>query len=129
VLDGILSPYDPISLSCIEACKSVGYGSTPGKPLPVVGGQDCIVASCKSILAGEQYATVLKDTRSLGAATVVLIDDIMQGKTIAGLDTSSYNNGAKIVPSLLLDSVIVTKDNLKAAVIDTGYHTARELGL
>jgi putative multiple sugar transport system substrate-binding protein len=129
VLDGILSPYDPISLSCLEACKAVGYGSTPGKPLPVVGGQDCIVASCKSILAGEQYATVLKDTRSLGAATVVLIDDIMQGKTIAGLDTSSYNNGAKIVPSLLLDSVIVTKDNLKAAVIDTGYHTARELGL
>jgi len=129
VLDGILSPYDPISLSCLEACKAVGYGSTPGKPLPVVGGQDCIVASCKSILAGEQYATILKDTRSLGAATVTLVDDIMQGKTIGGLDTTSYNNGAKIVPSLLLDSVIVTKDNLMRAVVDTGYHTARELGL
>ncbi|MCL2128020.1 MAG: sugar-binding protein [Treponema sp.] len=129
VLDGLLSPYDPISLSCLEACKAVGYGSTPGKPLPVVGGQDCIVASCKSILAGEQYATVLKDTRSLGAATVVLVDDIMQGKAISGLDTTSYNNGAKIVPSLLLDSVIVTKDNLQSAVIDTGYHSARELGL
>ena len=129
VLDGILSPYDPLSLACLEACKAVGYGSTPGKPLPVVGGQDCIVASCKSILAGEQYATVLKDTRSLGAATVVLVDDIMQGKTISGLDNTSYNNGAKIVPSLLLDSVIVTKDNLKSAVVDTGYHTAREVGL
>jgi len=129
VLNGLLSPYDPISLACLEACKAVGYGSTPGKPLPVVGGQDCIVASCKSILAGEQYATVLKDTRTLGAATVVLVDDIIQGKTISGLDTKSYNNGAKIVPSLLLDSVIVTKDNLKAEVVDTGYHTAAELGL
>jgi putative multiple sugar transport system substrate-binding protein len=129
VLDGILSPYDPISLSCLEALKSVGYGSTPGKPLPVVGGQDCIVASCKSILAGEQYATVLKDTRSLGAATVTLVDNIMQGKTITGLDTKSYNNGSKIVPSLLLDSVIVTKDNLKTEVVDTGYISARELGL
>lgn len=128
VLNGILSPYDPISLSCLEACKAVGYG-TPGKPLPVVGGQDCIVASCKSILAGEQYATVLKDTRSLGAATVTLVDTLMQGKTPTGLDTKSYNNGVKIVPSLLLDSVIVTKDNLKAAVLDTGYHTAAELGL
>jgi putative multiple sugar transport system substrate-binding protein len=112
----------------MEACKSVGYG-TAGKPLPLVGGQDCIVASCKSILAGEQYATVLKDTRSLGAATVTLVDTLMQGGTPTGLDTSSYNNGAKIVPSLLLDSVIVTRDNLKAAVIDTGYHTAAELGL
>ena len=129
VLDGILSPYDPISLSCLEACKAVGYGRVSGKPLPIVGGQDCIVASCKSILAGEQYATVLKDTRSLGAATVTLVDDILQGKTITGLDTKSYNNGAKIVPSLLLDSVIVTKDNLIKAVVDTGYHTARELGL
>jgi putative multiple sugar transport system substrate-binding protein len=129
VLNGILSPYDPISLSTLEACKNVGYGKTPGKPLPVVGGQDCIVASCKSILAGEQYATILKDTRTLGAATVQLVDDIMQGKTITGLDTTSYNNGAKIVPSLLLDSVIVTKDNMKQAVIDTGYHSAAELGL
>jgi putative multiple sugar transport system substrate-binding protein len=129
VLDGILSPYDPISLSTLEACKAVGYGRVPGKPLPIVGGQDCIVASCRSILAGEQYATVLKDTRSLGAATVDLVDTIMQGRTPAGLDRTSYNNGVKIVPSLLLDSVIVTKDNLIQAVIDTGYHTARELGL
>ena len=128
VLDGILSPYDPISLSTLEACKAVGYGRA-GKPLPVVGGQDCIVASCRSILAGEQYATVLKDTRSLGAATVELVDTIMQGRTPTGLDRTSYNNGVKIVPSLLLDSVIVTKDNLIQAVVDTGYHTARELGL
>jgi len=128
VLDGILSPYDPISLSTLEACKAVGYGRA-GKPLPVVGGQDCIVASCKSILAGEQYATVLKDTRSLGAATVELVDTLMQGRTPTGLDRTSYNNGVKIVPSLLLDSVIVTKDNLIQAVVDTGYHTARDLGL
>jgi putative multiple sugar transport system substrate-binding protein len=127
VLNGILSPYDPISLSTLEACKAVGYGKA-GKPLPVVGGQDCIVASCKSILAGEQYATVLKDTRALGEATVALVDTLMQGKTPPGLDTSSYNNGAKVVPSLLLDSVIVTKDNMKAAVVDTGYHTAAEIG-
>ncbi|MDR0496842.1 MAG: sugar-binding protein [Treponema sp.] len=129
VLDGLLSPYDPLSLAMLEACKAVGYGSTPGKPLPVVGGQDCIVASCKSILAGEQYATVLKDTRSLGAATVELVDTLMQGRTPTGLDHTSYNNGAKIVPSLLLDSVIVTKDNLRAAVVDTGYHSARDVGL
>lgn len=128
VLNGILSPYDPISLSALEACKAVGYGKA-GKPLPIVGGQDCIVASCKSILAGEQYATVLKDTRTLGAAAVKLVDDLMQGKDIPNLDTTSYNNGARVVPSLLLDSVIVTKDNLTSAVIDTGYHSKAELGL
>jgi len=129
ILDGILSPYDPISLACLEACKAVGYGTTAGKPLPIVGGQDCIVASCKSILAGEQYATILKDTRSLGAATVELVDMIMQGIEPEGLDMTSYHNGVIIVPSLLLDSVIITKDNLIEMVVDTGYHTAEELGL
>ncbi|HZJ87769.1 MAG TPA: sugar-binding protein [Sphaerochaeta sp.] len=133
-LDGILSPYDPISLSTLEACKAVGYG-TAGKPLPVVGGQDCIVASCKSILAGEQYATVLKDTRVLGQATVELVDTILRGEVPTGLDTTSYANDSikdgkpYIVPSVLLESVIVTKDNLKAEVVDTGYHTAAEVGL
>jgi putative multiple sugar transport system substrate-binding protein len=134
VLDGILSPYDPISLSTLEACKAVGYG-TAGKPLPVVGGQDCIVASCKSILAGEQYATILKDTRVLGQATVELVDTIMRGEVPQGLDTTSYNNDSikngkpYIVPSVLLESVIVTKDNLIAEVVDTGYHSRAELGL
>jgi putative multiple sugar transport system substrate-binding protein len=133
-LDGILSPYDPISLSTLEACKAVGYG-TANKPLPVVGGQDCIVASCKSILAGEQYATVLKDTRVLGQATVELVDTILRGQVPQGLDTTSYDNDSikdgkpYIVPSVLLKSVIVTKDNLKAEVVDTGYHTAAEVGL
>jgi putative multiple sugar transport system substrate-binding protein len=133
-LDGILSPYDPISLSTLEACKAVGYGSA-GKPLPVVGGQDCVVASVKSILAGEQYATILKDTRVLGQATVELVDTLMQGKTPSGLDTSSYPNDSikngkpYIVPSLLLKSVIVTKDNLKKEVVDTGYHSASDVGL
>ena len=94
-----------------------------------MGGQDCVVASVKSILAGEQYATVLKDTRSLGAATVDLVDKIIKGAPLPTLATTSYNNGAKVVPSLLLDSVIVTKENVQSAVIDTGYHTKAEVGL
>jgi putative multiple sugar transport system substrate-binding protein len=136
VLNGVLSPYDPISLAVLEACKAVGYKlGDPAKPLPIIGGQDCIVASCKSILAGEQYATVLKDTRKLGAATVTLVDEIMNGKTPEGLDTTQYANGAEvngkpyIVPTLMLPATIVTKDNLMKEVVDTGYHTKAELGI
>jgi putative multiple sugar transport system substrate-binding protein len=137
VLNGVLSPYDPISLAILEACKAVGYKKGDAqKPLPIAGGQDCIVASCKSILAGEQYATVLKDTRKLGAATVTMVDDIMSGKTPQGLDTTQYKNGGKtadgkdyIVPTLMLPAVIVTKDNLMQEVVDTGYHSKAELGI
>jgi putative multiple sugar transport system substrate-binding protein len=94
----------------------------------VAGGQDCIVASCVSINKGEQYATILKDTRKLGEATVKLVDDVLSGRKPSGLDTKQYNNGSIVVPSLLLQSTIVTKSNLKSAVVDTGYHTAAECG-
>jgi putative multiple sugar transport system substrate-binding protein len=127
-LDGALSPYDPISLGILEAAKAVGYG-TGGRPLPVVGGQDAILASIRSIIAGEQYATILKDTRDLGAAAVRLVDDIMQGRPRIGLDTTSYHNGVRIVPAILLDSVIVTRDNVMEAIVESGFHSAASLGL
>ena len=42
-------------------------------------------------------------------------------------DTETYDNGVKVVPSFLLDPVLVTKDNVQTALVDTGYYTADEL--
>ena len=39
------------------------------KPIPIVTGQDSEVESVKSIMAGEQYSTINKDTRALVAET------------------------------------------------------------
>ena len=68
-VNGVLSPYDGLSLGIIAALKSNGYGGG-GKKLPVVTGQDAEVQSVKSILAGEQYSTIFKDTRDLAKVTV-----------------------------------------------------------
>src|SRR5947208_13210841 len=64
-----LSPYDGLSIGILSALKSNGYG-TAGQPYPVVTGQDAEVASVKSIIAGEQYSTIFKDTRILADTTV-----------------------------------------------------------
>ncbi|MBV7412439.1 sugar-binding protein [Dermabacteraceae bacterium TAE3-ERU27] len=127
-VQGVLSPYDGISIGIIGAAKSAGYGSA-GRPLPVVTGQDAELASTKSILAGEQYATIFKDTRKLAEVTVGMVDAIAQGKEPEVNDTKSYDNGKKVVPSNLLKSQIVTKDNVKEALVDTGYYKADQLGL
>ena len=66
---GVLSPYDGLSIGILSALKSSGYG-TAGQPYPIVTGQDAEVASVKSIIAGEQYATIYKDTRELAKVTV-----------------------------------------------------------
>ncbi len=127
-LDAVLSPYDGISIGILSALKGVGYGSA-SKPMPVVTGQDAEVPSVKSILAGEQSQTVFKDTRDLAKATVDIVDAALNGKEVPVNDTKTYNNGVKVVPSYLLNSVNVDKANIQQALVDTGYYTKDQIGL
>jgi putative multiple sugar transport system substrate-binding protein len=43
-------------------------------------------------------------------------------------NTTDYENGNKVVPSFLLEPIIVDKSNYQPALIDTGYYTAAQLG-
>ncbi|MDP9796367.1 putative multiple sugar transport system substrate-binding protein [Catenuloplanes nepalensis] len=123
---GVLSPYDGISIGILSALKSNGYG-TAAQPWPIVTGQDAEVASVKSIINNEQYATIYKDTRQLADVTVKMADAVLKGGTPEVNNTTDYDNGNKVVPSYLLDPVIVYKDNYKATLIDTGYYTEDQL--
>lgn len=127
-LDAVLSPYDGISIGILSALKGVGYGSA-SKTIPVVSGQDAEIPSVKSILAGEQSQTVFKDTRDLAKATVDIVDAALNGKEVPVNDTKTYNNGVKVVPSYLLNSVSVDKSNIQQALVDTGYYTKDQIGL
>ncbi|MFD0689326.1 multiple monosaccharide ABC transporter substrate-binding protein [Actinomadura fibrosa] len=126
-VQGVLSPYDGLSIGILSALKSNGYG-TAGQPYPVVTGQDAEVASVKSILAGEQYSTIFKDTRQLAAETVKMADTVLKGGKPAVNNTTDYNNGVKVVPSQLLQPVIVEKSNVQSALINSGYYTQAQIG-
>jgi len=123
-VDGVLSPYDGLSIGIISALTSSGYTANA---LPIVTGQDAEAASVKSIVAGQQYSTIYKDTRLLGEEAVKMADDLLNGKTPEVNDTKSYNNKVKIVPTFLFPPKVVTKDNYKALLIDTGYYTEADL--
>lgn len=122
----VLSPYDGISIGILAALKSAGYGQG-GKALPYVSGQDAEPASVKSIIAGEQYSTIFKDTRTLAEKCSNMVDAVLAGTQPEINDTKTYDNGVKVVPSYLCEPVIVTKDNYKAALIDSGYYTEADL--
>ncbi len=108
-LDGVLSPNDTLARAIMTSTKAAG------KPLPIVTGQDSEVESVKSIVAGQQYSTINKDTRNLVKATITMIQAVQKGQEPAINDTKSYNNGVKVVPAQLLPPMIVTKDNVKEA--------------
>jgi putative multiple sugar transport system substrate-binding protein len=125
-LDAVLSPYDGISIGILSSLKGVGYGSGD-MPMPVVSGQDAEVPSVKSILAGEQYSTIFKDTRELAKVTVDMVDAVMSGKEPEVNDTKTYDNGVKVVPSYLLKPVVVNKDNWEEVLVGSGYYTADQI--
>jgi len=125
-VDAVLSPYDGMSLGIISALKSAGYG-TPANPLPIVTGQDAELASVKSIIAGEQTQTVFKDTRELAKAAVQMADSLLTGGKPEVNDTTTYDNGVKVVPAYLLNPVSVDKSNYEQILVGSGYYTAAQL--
>jgi len=124
-VDGVLSPYDGLSLGIIAALKANGYGGA--KKLPVVTGQDAEVQSVKSILAGEQYSTIFKDTRELARVTVDMITAVAAGDEPEVNDTETYDNGVKVVPSYLLEPVPVEEADVQSVLVDSGYYTEDDL--
>ncbi|MCG6902234.1 MAG: sugar-binding protein [Rhodobacter sp.] len=125
-LHGALAPYDGLSIGILSSLKGVGYGSGD-LAMPIVTGQDAELPSIKSIIAGEQYSTVFKDTRELAKVAVSMADALLQGGEPEINDTSTYDNGVKVVPSYLLEPVSVDVTNYEEIVIGSGYHSADDL--
>ncbi|RKE62815.1 multiple monosaccharide ABC transporter substrate-binding protein [Microbacterium sp. AG238] len=126
-VDAVLSPYDGISRGIISALEGAGYSL--GAEWPIISGQDAEVDSVKAILAGEQYATIFKDTRELAKVAANMAAAALKGEEPEVNDTETYDNDVKVVPSFLLAPVPVVKDNVESSLVDTGYWTAEELGL
>ena len=125
VVTGVLSPYDGLSRGIIAALTDAGYTADS---LPTIVGQDAEVLSVKSMLAGEQYSTIFKDTRELAAVAAGMAIAILNGEEPEVNDTTTYDNGVKVVPSYLLTPYIVTVDNYKELLIDSGYIAEADLG-
>ncbi|WP_370461236.1 multiple monosaccharide ABC transporter substrate-binding protein [Devosia yakushimensis] len=125
-VDAVLSPNDGVARGILSSLKGIGYGSGD-LPYPIISGQDAEVPSVKAIIAGEQYSTVYKDTRELARVTGDLVDTVLSGGTPEGLDTTTYNNGIKVVPSILLTPYEVDASNYKELVVDSGYIKEEDL--
>jgi putative multiple sugar transport system substrate-binding protein len=125
-VDAVLSPYDGLSIGILSSLKGVGYGK-PDLPMPVVTGQDAEVPSVKSIIAHEQRSSIFKDTRDLAKVAVSMVDALLSGGKPEVNNTTTYNNGIKVVPSYLLKPVPVDVSNYKQVLVDSGYYKADQL--
>ena len=83
----------------------------------------------KSIIAGEQYATIFKDTRQLAEDRRADGRRRAQGRQARGQQHQGLRQrreGRAVVPARVGDRGY--KDNYQKVLVDSGYYTAGELG-
>lgn len=119
-VDAILAPNDGTAGGAIQALAAQGLaGNVP------ITGQDAEKSAAKRIMEGTQSMTIFKDTRALGEKAIEMAVMLANGENIE--TNGAVDNGKKEVPSVLLTPEIVTKDNLKAVLVDGGYISEDDL--
>ncbi|MBQ5850841.1 MAG: substrate-binding domain-containing protein, partial [Lachnospiraceae bacterium] len=111
----VLAPNDGVARSLAdvyEAAKAVSSF--------VITGMDSEKTSVQYVIDGKQSMTIFKDTRVLVADSVAMAVSILDGEK--PVTDTVYNNGTKEVPTKQTDIVVVTRDNVKKALIDSGYY-------
>ena len=94
---------------------------------PVITGQDCDIENTKNMIAGKQSMSIFKDTRTLASQVVKMVGQILSNQTVDVNDTTTYDNGSKVVPSFLCEPVFADVNNYKELLIESGYYTEDQL--
>jgi D-xylose transport system substrate-binding protein len=116
--DGVYAANDGMAGGAISALK--GAGIAPSSRY--VTGQDAELAGIQRILVGEQLMTVYQPLIKLASSAAELAVPLAQGKTpAADLAPEKVDNGAKQVPSVLEDTIAITKDNIADTVVKDGF--------
>ena len=139
-MDNILSAYYPDALTggqtldiCLCSNDSTALGVTNSlvaagfttENIPLITGQDCDKPNVKNMVKGLQAMSVFKDTRTLAAQTVKMVDSLLKGETPEL--NGEYDNGVKMVQSFNCTPVFGDVNNYEELLIASGYYTAEEI--
>jgi D-xylose transport system substrate-binding protein len=122
--DGVYAANDGTAGGAIAAMKAAGVDPSE-RP---VTGQDAELAAIQRIVAGEQYMTVYKAIkqeaeRAAELAVALLRDETPDPQLVA----DTVDNGEMQVPSVLLEPVAVTEDNVEETVVADGFWSVDQI--
>ena len=113
---GVVAANDGTGGGAISAFKAAGLN-----PVPPVTGNDAELAAIQRIVNGDQYNTINKPIKIVASAAAESAYALLQGKQPK---TTATVFGS---PSALFTPFVVTKDNLKKQMIDSGLMQASEV--
>jgi len=114
-IDGVVAANDGTAGGSIAAFKAAGEEPPP------VSGNDAELAAAQRIVNGDQYNTISKPIKIVAGAAAEVAYAFAQGKPPEG-KTTLFDT-----PSQLFVPTVVTRENLKKELIDSGELKASEL--
>jgi D-xylose transport system substrate-binding protein len=122
--DAVYSANDGMAGGAIASLK----GANIDPKTRFVTGQDAELAGIQRILTGDQLMTVYQPIIDIAETAAELAVPIAQGKQPpADLAADKVDNGAKQVPSVLLDTVAIQEDNIEDPLVKEGFLDASDI--
>ncbi len=122
-IDGVYAANDGTSGGAIAAMRAGGVD-----PLPPTTGQDAELEAVQRVLDGTQGMTVYKAIREEATtAAEVAVSLLENGELPQDLQTTGQDNGREDVPSVLLDPVVVTAENVQDTIIADEFYRVDEI--
>jgi D-xylose transport system substrate-binding protein len=122
--DAVYVANDGMAGGAIAALK----GSNIDPSARFVTGQDAELAGVQRILTGEQLMTVYQPIIQIAETAAELAVPVAQGKQPpADLAADTVDNGAKEVPSVLLETIAIQEDNIESTLVKDGFLDADEI--
>jgi D-xylose transport system substrate-binding protein len=119
-IDGVLAANDGLGNAAISALKQRKLPQIP------VTGQDATLEGLQNIVNGDQCMTVYKAIQKEADAAAELAVALAKGEEPT-LETVPIDNGTEEVPSVLLEPVPVTKDNIAEYFGNPDYPTKEDI--
>lgn len=119
-VDAIIAANDAIALGVTKALDEANVEGV------LVAGMDADLPNLQNIVAGKQTCTVYKPYEKLAVTAADLAMKL--GRSEECKNTfQTVSNGAKLVPTVFYNGMIVNRENLKLTVISEGYQREEEV--
>ena len=119
-IDEVIASNDSTAGGAIQALAAQNLaGKVP------ISGQDADLAAVKRVAEGTQTVTVYKPIPRLAREAAALSIKMLKNEDL-GI-TTTVNNGYKDVPSVLLEPIAVTKNNIEETIIKDGFHSKEDI--
>ena len=116
--DGAYVANDGMASGAIAAMK----GAQIDPSTRAVTGQDAELAGIQRILVGEQLNSVYQPIKKIAFTSADIAVPLAQGKQpAASLTPDKVDNGMKKVTSALLDTIVITNNNIEDTVVKDGF--------